>query len=117
VTTTLSTDAPIDQHRWARLASKEQTARKLEALITAGFAAELFDDAAGARDRALDLLRDIATVFSGASETLRASGLEEVINTSGRYDAIKPRVWAMDRATQMPEIRRLTATPDFASAA
>ena len=51
-------------------------------------------------------------MFSGASETLRLSGIEEDISSSGRYDAIRPRVLAMDRATQLDEIRRLLASPD-----
>jgi hypothetical protein len=51
-------------------------------------------------------------VFTGASETLRLSGIEEDINNSGRYEAIRPRGLAMDRATQMDEIRRMLASPD-----
>jgi hypothetical protein len=51
-------------------------------------------------------------VFTGASETLRLSGIEQDINNSGRYDALRPRVLAMDRVTQMDEIRRLLASPD-----
>ena len=31
---------------------------------------------------------------------------------SGRYEAIRPRIFAMDRATQGREIRKLTAAPD-----
>jgi hypothetical protein len=51
-------------------------------------------------------------VFTGASETLRLSGIEEDINNSGRYDALRPRGTAMDRATQRDEIWRLMSTPD-----
>jgi len=51
-------------------------------------------------------------VFTGASETLRLSGIEADINASGRYQAVRPRVLAMDRATQADEIRQLTASPD-----
>jgi hypothetical protein len=47
-----------------------------------------------------------------ASETLRISGIDADLNTSGRYDAIKPRVTAMDRATQAKEIRQLISSPD-----
>ena len=53
-------------------------------------------------------------MLTASSETLRVSGIDEDINTSGRYQAIKPRVLAMDRATHMDEIRRLLATPDVA---
>jgi hypothetical protein len=59
-----------------------------------------------------DLIPEGASVFTGASETLRLSGIEEDINTSGRYQAIRPRGLAMDRTTQMDEIRRLLASPD-----
>src|SRR5438045_3067696 len=52
------------------------------------------------------------SVFTAPRETLRWSGLDEAINQSRRYDAIRPRVWGMDRATEMAEIRRLSATPD-----
>src|SRR5260221_662748 len=56
-----------------------------------------------------------ARVFTGASETLRLSGIDADINTSGRYQAVKPRGLAMDRDTQMDEIRRLLASPDVAA--
>jgi len=39
-------------------------------------------------------------------------GLTEVIEKSGRYDAVHPRTRSMDRATQMREIRKLGAAPD-----
>ena len=90
-----------------------QSLRKAAAALTAhGFTADILDDAAAARSRIKDLIPEGASVFTGASETLRLSGIDEDINTSGRYEAIKPRVWAMDRATETDEIRRLISTPD-----
>ena len=59
-----------------------------------------------------DLIPPGASVFTGASETLRLSGIDDDINTSGRYDAIRTRSRAMDRATQLAEIWRLMSTPD-----
>lgn len=61
-----------------------------------------------------ELIPDGASVFTGASETLRLSGIDEDINAGGRYKAVKPRVLAMDRATRMDEIRRMLAVPDVA---
>jgi len=43
---------------------------------------------------------------------LEATGITEAIETSGRYDPVRPRIWSMDRQTQADEIRRLTASPD-----
>jgi L-lactate utilization protein LutC len=51
-------------------------------------------------------------VLTGASETLRLSGIDEDINISGRYEALKPRLMAMDRVAEADEIRRLVASPD-----
>src|SRR6185437_13388352 len=83
------------------------------ALTAHGFTVEILDDAAAARTRVQELIPDGTCVFTGASETLRLSGIEADINASGRYQAVRPRVLAMDRATQADEIRRLTASPDF----
>jgi hypothetical protein len=52
-------------------------------------------------------------VHSGKSKTLEDIGLYSDITDSGRYDAIRPRMMAMDRETQGREIRKLTSAPDF----
>ena len=91
----------------------EQRLERAAAALTAhGFTVEILDDAAAARTRIKDLIPEGASVFTGASETLRLSGIEEDINNSGRYDALRRRGLAMDRATQMDEIWRLMSTPD-----
>lgn len=53
-----------------------------------------------------------ASVMTGAIKTLRLSGLEEDINTSGCYQALKPRLLAMDRVAEADQIRWLLASPD-----
>src|SRR5215813_473955 len=105
---------PIPATLLTDLAPAEHVERAAAALTAHGFAVEILDNAAAARTRIKDLIPEGASVFTGASETLRLSGIEEDINTSGRYDAIRPRGLAMDRATQMDEIRRLLASPDVA---
>jgi hypothetical protein len=86
--------------------------RAAAALAAHGFTVETLDDAATARTRVMDLIPEGASVLTGASETLRLSGIDADINASGRYAAVKPRVLGMDRATQLDEIRRLLASPD-----
>ena len=86
--------------------------RAAAALTAHGFTVDILDDAAAARSRTKDLIAAGASVFTAASETLRLSGIDEDINTSGRYQAVKPRVLAMDRATGADDIRRLLAIPD-----
>ena len=93
-------------------ASAQRLERAATALTTHGFTVEILDDAAAARTRVKDLIPEGASVFTGASETLRLSGIGEDINASGRYEAIRPRVLAMDRGTRADDIRRLLASPD-----
>jgi hypothetical protein len=98
--------------RFTDAAPVERLERAAAALTAHNFAVEILDDAAAARTRIKDLIPEGASVFTGASETLRLSGIDEDINNSGRYDALRPRGLAMDRDTQMGEIRRLLASPD-----
>ncbi len=71
------------------------------------------DTGAEARTVVLGLIPEGAEVHSGKSKTLEDVGLYGELVDSGRYDAIRPRLYAMDRATQGREIRKLVAAPDF----
>ena len=103
---------PIPATLFADPAPAPRLEQAAAALTAHGFTVEILDDAAAARTRIKDLIPPGASVFTGASETLRLSGIDADINTSGRYDAIRPRGQAMDRATQLAEIWRLMSTPD-----
>ena len=58
---------PAPTHRLERAAA---------ALTAHGFTVEILDDAAAARTRIKDLIPEGASVFTGASETLRLSGID-----------------------------------------
>ncbi|HEV7961655.1 MAG TPA: LUD domain-containing protein [Actinoplanes sp.] len=103
---------PIPATLFADPAPAQSLERAATALTAHGFIAEILDDAAAARTRIKDLIPEGASVFTSASETLRLSGIDEDINTSGRYQAVKPRVLAMDRVTRADDIRLLISGPD-----
>jgi hypothetical protein len=108
----MTTPAPAVS--FADPAPAQSLERAATALTAHGFTAEILHDAAAARARVKELIPAGASVFTGASETLRLSGIDADINASGRYHAVKPRVLAMDRATGADDIRRLLASPDVA---
>lgn len=66
-----------------------------------------------AREAALALIPEGAEVHSGKSRTLVDVGLYAELVESGRFDALRPKMMAMDRATQGREMRRLVASPDI----
>jgi hypothetical protein len=107
----------IPQTPFAEPAPVQRLERAAAALTAHGFTVEILDDAAAARARVKELIPDGATVFTGASETLRLSGIDEDLNSSGRYESVKTRTRTMDRATQLAEIWRLLACPTSSSAA
>jgi acyl-CoA hydrolase len=103
---------PIPALPFTDPAPAERLERVAAALRANNFDVEILDDAAAARTRVKDLIPEGASVFTGASETLRLSGIDEDINNSGRYESVKARGLTMDRATQLAEIWRLLASPD-----
>jgi len=71
------------------------------------------DTADRARETVLGIVSEGAEVHSGKSRTLEEVGLYRELMESGRYEAIRPKVFSMDRATQGREIRKLSAAPDI----
>ena len=59
------------------------------------------------------MVPDGAEVHSGKSKTLDEIGVYAEIVESGRFDAVRPKMMRMDRATQGREIRKLVGTPDI----
>jgi hypothetical protein len=105
---------PVPATAFADPAHAQSLERTAAALTAHGFAVEIHDDAAAARVRVRDLIPEGATVLTGASETLRLSGIDADINASGRYASVRARGMALDRAKDADEIRRLLASPDVA---
>src|ERR1035437_1694044 len=66
-----------------------------------------------ARQVVLERLPEGAEVHSGKSKTLQETGILDAMMDPARYNALRHRSLKMDRKTQMPEIRKLLAAPDF----
>jgi hypothetical protein len=84
-----------------------------DALGARGYQVRRVSDAAAARAAALEVLPEGAEVFTVSSVSAEAIGLTEEIDHSGRYVATRPRLLTMDMATQMGEMRRLGAAPEW----
>ena len=91
----------------------DQVERVAAALRAHNIEAIVVETAQEARQAVLGMIPAGAEVHSGKSKTLEDVGLYGELIESGRYDAIRPRMLAMDRATQGREIRKLVAAPDF----
>jgi hypothetical protein len=97
------TTGPVDADPLERVAAVLRS-RNIEAIVV--------DTAAEARTAVLAMIPEGAEVHSGKSKTLEDVGLYSELVESGRYDAIRPRLFKMDRQTQGREMRKLVAAPD-----
>ena len=98
--------------RWGTRADDIRVKRTMAALKANGITVLRAPDAAAAKRIVLELIPDASPVHQGASQTLDVLGITYEIEKSGRYAALRPRIWSMDRETEAHEIRRLGAAPD-----
>ena len=103
---------PIDRS-FEKPASEASLQRAAAALRAKGYAVEIVDTLEQARSLVIPLLPMDQSILTTASETLRLSGLDEEINRSGKYDALRPKAEKLNRNTQRADIRRLMAAPDL----
>lgn len=98
-----------------KLASDERIERTRKALEGHGVHAVVADTGEDARRIFFELVPEGSEVFLGSSVTLETLGIKDIIDGSGRYDALRRKMFAMDRATQGREIRKMGGAPDYAA--
>ncbi len=94
------------------LAPEEQIMKTVQALEANGIRTIVVETGDEARTRVLDMIPDGADVYHSPSRTLDTIGLAVEIEKSTRFQSVRSRMHALDRATQQREIRKLAATPD-----
>src|SRR5215475_10284248 len=105
----------VPNKEFTKLASDDQIQRTVKALEANGIRTLIVENGEEAKRLFFELVPDGSEVFLGASVTLEKLGIKEVIDKSGRFDALRPKMFAMDRATQGREIRKLGSSPDYAA--
>src|SRR6266498_5186406 len=100
---------------FAQLATDEQIERTAKSLEANGIHTLIAQDGEEARRLFFEMIPDGSEVFLGASVTLEKLGIKDEIDKSGRFDAIRLKMFAMNRETQGREIRKLGGAPDYAA--
>lgn len=84
--------------RFAAPAQDARVRRTAAALEANGISVLRASNGAEAKRIVLDLIPAGAQVHHGASQTLEGLGIADETNGSGRYEPLRPRVLAIDRA-------------------
>ena len=104
---------PIEEY--AKQATDEKIERTSKALEANGIQTLIAETGAEAKRLFLELIPEGSEVFLSSSVTLEQLGIVADVDQSGKFDAVRPRMYAMNRETQGREIRKLIAAPDFAA--
>jgi hypothetical protein len=105
------TESAIREFRTAASSSEVETVSA--ALIRNGFNAAVVESRQQAREAVRQLLPTGAEVFNNTSRTLEALGIAQDIERGGKYQALRPHLYRMDREMQGREMRQLGAAPDY----
>ncbi len=96
-----------------QLASEESIDKTIKALKANGINAEFVENAQEAKKRVFEILPNGAEVMNMSSVTLDTTGIATEINESDKYNSVRTKLNAMDRATQGSEMQKLGAAPDW----
>jgi len=107
-----STNAAAD--RFVGLPDDETVAATVAGLEARGVSVEVVDALDAARRAVLARIPHGASVMTNPSVTLEETGIAQAIDHGGRYDSGRAKVMALDRATQMQQIKAIMGQPDFA---
>lgn len=96
------------------VAAREETIQHVAAkLRERNIEAIVVDDGPQARQIVLERVPLGAEVHSATSKTLQDAAIFDAIHDTTQYNALRPRMFKMDRKTQAHEIRKLIGSPDF----
>jgi hypothetical protein len=100
--------------RFTALPDDATLAATVVALEEHGFSVEVVDDLDAAREAVLARIPRRSSVMSNTSVTLAETGIADAINDGGDYESARNKMFALDFATQVQEMKAIGGQPDYA---
>ncbi len=98
--------------KWSELPDQQTIEKTIAALKANGINAVFAETTGEAKQKVLSLIPSGAEVMTMSSTTNDSIGLNKEINESGKYNAIRDKLYSMDQSTQGKEMRKLGAVHD-----
>ncbi len=99
---------------WNTIPEQSIIEKTIQSLKANGIEAMVVNTGDEAKKKVLELIPEGSEVMTNTSVTADTIGLSESINESGKYSAVKPKLYALDPKTQKREQKKLGAAPDYA---
>ena len=100
--------------RFTALPDEGTLADTVAGLEEHGISVEVVDDLDLARESVLARMPEGSSVMTNPSVTLQSTGIVRAVDEGERYHSARTKVLALDRATQLREIKATMGQPDFA---
>lgn len=100
-------------NKWNNPASNQSIKNAVKALKENGISTTVVETLDDAKKQVLELIPEGSEIMTNTSVTLDKSGISNEINGSGRYDAVKPKLASLDRATNNNLMQKLGAGPEY----
>lgn len=98
---------------WKTQANADTVTKTVAALQSRNINALIVENGEEAKKKVLELIPQGAEVMTMTSVTVDTIGLAKELNESGKYNAVKPKLFTMDRETQGLEMQKLGAAPEW----
>ena len=100
--------------RFTALPDEQALASTVTALEEHGFSVEVVDDLDTARQAVLARIPHGSSVMTNTSVTLQETGIADAINDGGPYESARNKMFALDFATQVQDMKAIGGQPDYA---
>lgn len=104
-----------DKNRaWNEVPEDKIIEQTLQALKKNGIQAQAVKNKEEAKSALLKLIPEGSEVMTMTSQTLDLTGISDEINKSGKFNAVRDRLYSMDSKKEKQEMNKLGAAPKFA---
>lgn len=100
-------------NNWNTLASQSSLDTTVASLTKANMTVVVVESQEEAKKKVSELLPSGAEVMTMTSVTLDSTGIATDINESGKYNAVKPTLYAMNRQTDSVAMQKMGAAPEW----
>lgn len=98
---------------WNKIPSHDIIEKTAENLTRNGMNTLIVTNGKEAKQKVLELIPQNAEVMDMTSVTLEQIGLTHEITTSGRYNAVKPKLYSLNRETHHKQMQQMGSSPDW----
>jgi L-lactate utilization protein LutC len=100
-------------NNWNTLADQISLDITIASLKKANITSVVVSNGAEAQKKVTELLPSGAEVMTMTSVTLETTGISKEINQSGKYNAVMPKLYSMNRETDSVAMQKLGAAPEW----